>query len=110
VDRRALGYLTGGERRIRANEIVAGSGSAEGKAFVESTSATFKQQAEIFLNHSINRKRRPAKPTTIQGWRYCLNNWLNPTIGELPLASVNNMALKGLVRSSIRRTSHHRPS
>ena len=98
VDRKALGYLTSGERRRRANGIVGASGVNDAKQFVETNvGTTFREQAESFLSHSLNRKRRPAKPQTISGWRYCVKNWLNPNIGDLPLASINNSTVKTLV-------------
>jgi integrase len=97
VDRNAVGYLTSGQRRTRANEIVEASGVNDAKQFVETNvGTTFREQAKWFLNHSINRKRRPAKPQTISGWQYCLKNWLNPVIGDLPLASVGNGTVKVL--------------
>jgi integrase len=49
------------------------------------------------LSHVVKRKRRPAKPATVSNWRSCLNKWLNPNIGDLPLASINNRTLKVLV-------------
>jgi integrase len=98
TDPKAFGYLTKGERRIRANEVVVASGVNDQKQFVvDNSGATFREQAEWFLNHAVNRKRHPVKPQTISGWRYIVNNWLNPNIGELPLASVNNGVLKTLV-------------
>jgi hypothetical protein len=30
-------------------------------------------------------------------WKGCLNNWINPNIGDLPLSEVNNAVLKTLV-------------
>jgi integrase len=98
VDRRAVGYLTSGKRRIRANEIVAASGINDQKVFVETNvGTTFREQAKWFLKNSVNRKRRPAKPATVANWQCCVDKWLNPNIGDFPLASVNNGALKTLV-------------
>lgn len=95
---KALGYLPKGERRRRANEIVESSGVNDARKFVETNvGTTFREQAEAFLNHSVNRKRRPAKPQTISGWRYCLKNWLNPVIVDLSLACVSNGTVKILV-------------
>lgn len=92
------GSLPRGERRRKANEIVASSGVNDVQEFVESTSGiTFREQAECFMNHSMNRKRRPVKPATLQAWQNCVNKWLNPNLGDIPLASVNNAALKELV-------------
>ncbi len=98
VDRKALGYLLSGERRRRANEIVESSGVNDVKEFVETNvCTTFREQADWFLTHVVKRKRRPVKPATVSNWRYILKNWLNPNIGELPLASINNSTLKVLV-------------
>jgi integrase len=98
VDKKALGFLTSGERRIRANEILADSGVNDKKRFVETNVVTtFREQAEWFLDHVTQRRRNPAKQSTVKGWRYCVSNRLNPTLGELPLASVNNATVKALV-------------
>ena len=98
TDSKALGYLSKGERRRRANEIVDASGVNDAKQFVENhVGTTFREQAEWFLSHSVNRKRRPAKPATVTNWRCCVDKWLNPNVGELPLASVNNAVVKTLV-------------
>jgi site-specific recombinase XerC len=98
IDSKAPGYLPKGERRRRANEIVEASGVNDAKQFVESNvGTTFREQAEWFLSHSVKRKRRPAKPATVANWRCCVDKWLNPNIGDLPLASINNSAVKTLV-------------
>jgi integrase len=98
IDSKALGYLPKGERRRRANEIVEASGINDAGQFVEiNVGTTFREQAEWFLSHSVNRKRRPAKPATVANWRCCVDKWLNPNIGDLPLASINNGTVKTLV-------------
>jgi integrase len=98
TDIKALGYLPKGERRRRANEIVEASGVNDAQQFVETNvGTTFREQATWFLNHSVNRKRRPAKPATVENWQYCVDKWLNPNIGDVPLASVNNGTVKALV-------------
>jgi integrase len=98
TDSKALGYLPKGERRRRANEIVEASGINDKELFVESNvGTTFREQAKWFLSHSVNRKRRPAKPATVANWQCCVDKWLNPNIGDLPLTSINNGALKALV-------------
>ncbi|HEU5409171.1 MAG TPA: site-specific integrase [Nitrospira sp.] len=92
------GFLTKGERRRKANEIVAASGVNNPQEFIaETVSVTFRRQAAWFLNHAMNRKRNPVKPATSQTWENCLDKWLNPNLGDLPLASVNNATVKGLV-------------
>jgi hypothetical protein len=66
--------------------------------FIESTSrVTFKQQAELWLESLANRKRDPVEQTTIDNRRYALDKWLYPSLGEMYLADVNNLALKTLV-------------
>ena len=98
VDSNAPGYLSKGERRRRANEIVEASGVNDKQEFIETNAGTtFQQQAEWFLDHSAKRKRNPVKPKTIEGWQSCLNKWLNPNLGDLPLASINNAIVKDLV-------------
>ena len=98
TDSNALGYLPKGERRRRASEIVEASGINDVQQFVETNvGTTFREQAKWFLSHSVNRKRRPAKPATVANWQCCVDKWLNPNIGDLPLASINNGAVKILV-------------
>ena len=92
------GALPKGERRRRANEIVAASGVNDPQAFIDaSVGTTFREQAKGFLNHSMNRKRNPVKPATMQSWQNCVDKWLNPNLGDTPLASINNSTVKGLV-------------
>jgi integrase len=92
------GVLSRGERRRKANEIVAASGVNDAQQFVEtSNGTTFREQAKWFLNHSMNRKRNPVKPATVRTWEMCVNKWLNPHFGDAPLASINNATVKTLV-------------
>ena len=66
--------------------------------FIESTNTiTFKQQAELWLKSLANRKRDPVEQTTIDNRRYALDKWLYPSLGEMYLADVSNLALKTLV-------------
>jgi|HubBroStandDraft_2_1064218.scaffolds.fasta_scaffold00832_9 integrase len=98
TDPKAQGYLPKGERRRRANEIVETSGVNDAQVFVETnTGVTFREQAKSFLSHSMNRKRSPVKPATSTTWQNCVDKWLNPNLGDLPLASVNNATVKTLV-------------
>lgn len=92
------GYLSKGERRRRANEIVEASGVNDAQQFIEANNGIkFREQAKWFLNHSMNRKRNPVKPATVTTWQNCADKWLNPNLGDLPLSSVNNLTVKGLV-------------
>ena len=43
-----------------------------------------------------NRKRKPVAPSRLANWESCLKNWLNPNIGQMPLGSIGNLALKNL--------------
>ena len=66
--------------------------------FVELTNTTtFKQQAELWLKSLANRKRDPIEQATIDNRRYALDKWLYPSLAEMYLADVNNLALKVLV-------------
>jgi integrase len=89
------------ERLRKRREIINASG-ADSQEHFEQVEAfnhgkTFRQQSEWWLNHVKTRKRRPIKPATAAGFGSYLNNWLNPTLGELPVSSVNNLAVRGLV-------------
>jgi integrase len=98
VDPKQPGYLSKGERRRKVNEIVDASGVNDAQQFVEANvGTTFREQAKWFLNNAVNRKCNPAKPATVANWRCCLDKWLNPSLGDLPLASVNNATVKVLV-------------
>lgn len=78
---------------------MAASGVNDPQRFIveNANGVTFRQQAEWFLNHAMNRKRNPIKPATAQAWKNCVEKWLNPNLGELPLALVNNASVKALV-------------
>jgi len=92
------GSLSKGERRRKANEIVAASGVNDAQQFVEITNGvTFREQMSWFLDHAMNRKRKPVKPATLFSWQNCANKWLNPNLGDIPLAAVNNATVKTLV-------------
>jgi hypothetical protein len=98
TDWKAPGYLSKGQRRRRANEIVDTSGVNDTQQFVDSaTVVTFREQVELFLGHSMNRKRRPVKPATLTTWKNCVDKWLIPNLGDLPLVSVTNATVKPLV-------------
>jgi integrase len=93
-----LGSLTKAERRTRALEIVATSGVNDAKQFIEtSEGVTFREQAELFIRQKTTSKRKPLKPATLCTWENCLEKWLNPNIGDVPLANVNNAMMKQLV-------------
>jgi integrase len=94
------GKLTKPERERRAKQIIAESG-ADTQEYFNSLDAvdlgvTFREQAKWFLNHVKSRKRKPIKPATATSWASHLR-WISLYLGDMPLASVNNLALKELV-------------
>lgn len=95
-----LGKLSASERKRKAKEIIAASGADSVEYFetvVHSKHCiTFREQAEIWLEQMRNRKRKPVAPSTLATWEGCLENWLNPNIGDMPLDNVKNLALKNL--------------
>ena len=97
------GLLTKSERERRGREIIAASGADTVEHFNQvvkqqpATVITFKEQAQRWLEHLRNRKRKPVAPGTIEDWERTLRNWINPNIGDCPVGDVNNGVLKKLV-------------
>lgn len=95
------GALTKPERLKKRKEIIAASGADTEEYFnrIEAINdgVAFRKQAEWWLNHAQTRKRKPIKPATAVGFTSYLNKWLYPNLGDLPLSSVNNLVLRGLV-------------
>jgi integrase len=94
------GAMTKPERERRAREIITQSG-ADTEAHLRKVEAanlgtTFRQQSEAWIRHVQDRKRKPVKPKTITSWKSHLV-WINPKVGNMPLSSVNNLALRDLV-------------
>jgi integrase len=57
---------------------------------------TFREQANVYLQEAITRNRNPIRDTTsIEG---ALRKWIFPEIGDLPLALVDNLAVKPLAK------------
>jgi integrase len=92
--------MTKPERERRARKIIAESGADSEEHFrkVEAINlgVTFRHQAAWFLDHAKNRKRKPIKPATATSWTSHLA-WINKKLGDMPLSSVSNLALKELV-------------
>jgi hypothetical protein len=95
------GHLSKSERERRAREIVAESGADTverfNKVVNQAQGVTFHEQAKWWLDHIQRRKRKPIAPATLELWKGCLEKWINPNIGDVPLADANNSALKVLV-------------
>jgi integrase len=74
------------------------SGVNDSRQFIETTiGVTFREQAKLFMEQKASSKRKPLKPATLCTWQNCLDKWLNPNLGDIPLANVNNAAMKQLV-------------
>jgi integrase len=96
------GSLTKSERQRRCREIIAASGADTEKHFnqvvvLQQFCVTFSQQAEKWFSEAETRKRKPVASSTIQTWRGCLDKWLKPNLGNIPLSDVNNGVVKHLV-------------
>jgi integrase len=95
------GVLSASARQRRAHEIITESGADTeeyfNKVVKQKNGARFREQASFWIERVNSRKRKPVAIATLQSWEGCLRNWINPTIGDLPLSEVNNAALKELV-------------
>ena len=95
------GFLSKLERFRKRKQIIDASGADTEEHFnrVEAFNhgTTFRAQAEWWLNHVRTRKRKPIAPATSVGFESYLKKWLYPNLGGLPLSSVNNLAVKGVV-------------
>jgi integrase len=90
--------LNNTEIQRKAQEIVATAGVNDSQQFIEATVVvTFREQAKMFLKQKTMSKRHPIKPATLCSWQNCLDKWLNPNLGDTPLSSINNAAMKSLV-------------
>jgi integrase len=85
------------KRKLR--EHIESSGMNNKQTFIAATApaTTFRSQANVWIDALSERKRRPVKPATLQSWQSCLNKWLLPNLGDMPLADVANGAMKTLV-------------
>jgi integrase len=94
------GKLSASERKHKAKQLVEASGADTVEHFEKVVRSnhgiTFREQAEIWLEQMKDRKRKPVAPATLENWERCLRNWLNPNIGDIPLDSVGNLALRNL--------------
>jgi len=99
------GKLPASERERRAKEIIAASGADSVEHFEKvvrsNHGVTFREQAVTWLNQVKNRKRKPVAPSTAENWESHLERWINPNIGDMPLDTVNNLAMKQLVAKMV---------
>jgi len=89
-------------RSLRAHIESQGINSPETFQQNVSPATTFRQQAETWLAWIPKRERRKAKPATVLAYSNCVDNWLVPNLGELPLTAVGNKAVKELVAKMVR--------
>jgi hypothetical protein len=92
------GVLTESERRRKAKRLVAESGADSEETLAKSIASidgtSFRNQATAWI---ARMKKRSTAPSTIQTWESCIDNWLNPNIGDLPLASIKKTAVQELI-------------
>lgn len=100
------GSLTKPERERRAKEIIAESGADTPECLAKSQGirdgVTFREQAAWWINYVQHRKRKPIAPATAESRQGCLDVWILPNLGDVPLSSVGNLALKGLVEKMVK--------
>ncbi|MFZ3331934.1 MAG: hypothetical protein WA197_14965 [Candidatus Acidiferrales bacterium] len=95
------GSLTKPERLKLRKQIIAASGADTEEHFIRveafNHGVTFRKQAGWWLNQAQTRRRKPIKPATAHGFTSYADKWLNPNLDDLPLSSVNNLVVRGLV-------------
>jgi integrase len=106
------GKLNKFELKRRAQQIVAQFGANSEATFREAEAVnlgtTFREQAVRWLEDLQTRKRRPIKPRTADSWAGYLA-YINAKLGEMPLASVDNLAVKELIATMAAEEKKGRP-
>ncbi|HWX94501.1 MAG TPA: tyrosine-type recombinase/integrase [Terriglobales bacterium] len=91
------GSLGKTQRKRRLQQIVQEHGANDEPTFraaeAANLSTPFKEQAALWFESVQHRKRRPIKPRTAASWKGYLK-YINATIGDTPLADVNNNSVK----------------
>lgn len=96
------GSLSAAQQRRKAQEIITESGVNKEQKIIEATlQTTFSQQAEWYMKNAQQRKKKPAAPSTLTTWQSAIDKWLNPLVGHMPLAQLNNGAAKRLVEQLV---------
>jgi integrase len=92
------GALTESERKRRAKRIVEASGANSEETLVKSIASvqgtTFRHQASAWLTRM---KKQNTAPSTLETWESCVEKWLNPNIGELPLSAIKRTVVQDLI-------------
>jgi integrase len=97
------GKMTKPARERRAKQIIAESGADTEEQFMNAVNSgvTFREQASTWLQNATTRSRKPIRETSVPSIESCLNKWLLPDLGALPIADVNNLAVKKLVAKMV---------
>ena len=94
------GFLGKAERRRKAKEMIQESGADTAEHFEKieaiNRGESFRSQAAIWMKQVANRKRKPVKPATLHGWKWALDKYVLPEMGDMHLADIGNLALKRL--------------
>jgi len=84
------GLLSKSERKRKAREIIQASGADSAEYFKEvvkrDTGVTFREQSEIWLQHSLSRKSKPIRATSAEDIQRAHDKWILPELGDLPLS------------------------
>ena len=106
------GSLNKQERVRRSREIIVASGADTEDYFnkvvkpqQQKTCVTFEEQAKFWLKAATSRNRKPVADSTVEFWEGCLDKWLIPNLGVLPVSAVNNGAVKSLVAVMVKELS-----
>src|SRR3984893_3863626 len=85
--------------RLRLREYIERAGVCSKHRFhqIPVPGATFRQQAEWWMESLTTRRRRPLKPATIYGWQHCLDRWILANLGNKLVSEVGNGALRQFV-------------
>jgi integrase len=91
--------------RRMARDIVERSGANSEERFnrVVLGEVNFRDQAKIYLRWAGSRDREPIK--NLSSIDAALNKWILPAIGDLPLANVNNVTVKGLLVDKMKKSN-----
>jgi len=96
------GSLSSANQRRKAQEILVSKGINKDLKIIEANlGTTFSQQAEWFLKHAQRRTRKPVAESTIATWQSCIDKWLTPELGEMPLSQINNAVAKNLIAKMV---------
>jgi len=92
--------------RLGAEWLTAqGINTNEHLARVIGPTVTFREQSKIWLNWLQTRNKKPIPETSVPSIRSALDCWLLPTLGDLLLSEVDELALNGVVNKMLTKLS-----